>query len=108
MLKRIGFLILSLLLMTGCTTETKKKSFNIVVTNFPCYDFVRAITKNDPDISIKMLIKPVYNTSRYAFLLTCSYGHHDCIISLCRCINHRFNQKRNIQGTKIRKAGIMD
>ena len=53
-------------------------------------------------------IKPVYNTSRYAFLLTCSYGHHDCIISLCRCINHRFNQKRNIQGTKIRKTGIMD
>ena len=58
MLKRIGLLILSLLLMTGCTTPTKGQSFNIVVTNFPCYDFVRAITKNDPDISIKMLIKP--------------------------------------------------
>lgn len=65
MLKRIGFLILSLLLMTGCTTETKKKSFNIVVTNFPCYDFVRAITKNDPDISIKMLIKPGMDSHSY-------------------------------------------
>ena len=65
MLKRIGLLILSLLLMTGCTTETKKKSFNIVVTNFPCYDFVRAITKNDPDISIKMLIKPGMDSHSY-------------------------------------------
>ena len=65
MLKRIGLLTLSLLLMTGCTTETKKKSFNIVVTNFPCYDFVRAITKNDPDISIKMLIKPGMDSHSY-------------------------------------------
>ena len=47
MLKKISLFILSLLLMTGCTTETRKKSFNIVVTNFPCYDFVRAIAKND-------------------------------------------------------------
>ena len=65
MLKRIGLLILSLVLMTGCTTSTKKKSFNIVVTNFPCYDFVRAITKNDPDISIKMLIKPGMDSHSY-------------------------------------------
>lgn len=65
MFKKIGLFILSLLLMTGCTTETKKKSFNIVVTNFPCYDFVRAITKNDPDISIKMLIKPGMDSHSY-------------------------------------------
>lgn len=65
MLKRIGLLILSLLLMTGCTTPTKEQSFNIVVTNFPCYDFVRAITKNDPDISIKMLIKPGMDSHSY-------------------------------------------
>lgn len=65
MLKRIGLLILSLLLMTGCTTPTKGQSFNIVVTNFPCYDFVRAITKNDPDISIKMLIKPGMDSHSY-------------------------------------------
>lgn len=51
--------------MTGCTTETRKKSFNIVVTNFPCYDFVRAITKNDQDISIKMLIKPGMDSHSY-------------------------------------------
>ena len=65
MLKKISLFILSLLLMTGCTTETKKKSFNIVVTNFPCYDFVRAITKNDQDISIKMLIKPGMDSHSY-------------------------------------------
>ena len=65
MLKRIGLLILSLLLMTGCTTPTKGQSFNLVVTNFPCYDFVRAITKNDPDISIKMLIKPGMDSHSY-------------------------------------------
>ena len=65
MLKKISLLILSLILMTGCATQTKKKSFNIVVTNFPCYDFVRAITKNDPDISIKMLIKPGMDSHSY-------------------------------------------
>lgn len=65
MFKKICLFILSLLLMTGCTTQTKKKSFNVVVTNFPCYDFVRAITQNDPDISIKMLIQPGMDSHSY-------------------------------------------
>lgn len=65
MLKKIGLFLLSLLLFTGCTTQSEKKSFNIVVTNFPCYDFVRAITKNDSDISIKMLIKPGMDSHSY-------------------------------------------
>ena len=65
MLKKIGLFLLSLLLFTGCTTQSEKKSFNIVVTNFPCYDFVRAITENDPDISIKMLIQPGMDSHSY-------------------------------------------
>lgn len=65
MLKKIGLFLLSLLLFTGCTTQSEKKSFNIVVTNFPCYDFVRAITKNDSDISIKMLIQPGMDSHSY-------------------------------------------
>lgn len=80
MLKKISLFILSLLLMTGCTTETKKKSFNIVVTNFPCYDFVRAITKNDQDISIKMLIKPGMDSHSY------ESHHHKIWLRLKRAI----------------------
>lgn len=65
MLKKISLFIISLLMMTGCVSSTPRKDFNIVVTNFPCYDFVRAITKNDPDISIKMLIKPGMDSHSY-------------------------------------------
>ena len=65
MLKKISLFIISLLMMTGCVSYTPRKDFNIVVTNFPCYDFVRAITKNDPDISIKMLIKPGMDSHSY-------------------------------------------
>lgn len=65
MYKKICLFIISLLMLTGCISSTPKKDFNIVVTNFPCYDFVRAITKNDPDISIKMLIKPGMDSHSY-------------------------------------------
>lgn len=65
MFKKLSLFILSLLLITGCTTQTEKKSFNIVVTNFPCYDFVRAITKNDDNVSIKMLIRPGMDAHSY-------------------------------------------
>lgn len=41
---------------TSTTAENDK--INIVVTTFPCYDFVRAATKDLDNINIKMLIKP--------------------------------------------------
>ena len=40
------------------STDTENDKINIVVTTFPCYDFVRAATKDVENIQIKMLIKP--------------------------------------------------
>ena len=40
------------------STAAENDKINIVVTTFPCYDFVRATTKDIPNIQIKMLIKP--------------------------------------------------
>ena len=40
------------------STTAEKDKINIVVTTFPCYDFVRATTKDVDNIQIKMLIKP--------------------------------------------------
>ena len=40
------------------TGETSENQVNIVVTTFPCYDFVRAVTVDLDNINIKMLIKP--------------------------------------------------
>ena len=43
---------------SGKTGETSENQVNIVVTTFPCYDFVRAATVDLDNINIKMLIKP--------------------------------------------------
>ena len=40
------------------STAAENDKINIVVTTFPCYDFVRAATKDVENIQIKMLIKP--------------------------------------------------
>lgn len=40
------------------STAAENDKINIVVTTFPCYDFVRAATKDVDNIQIKMLIKP--------------------------------------------------
>lgn len=40
------------------STAAENDKINIVVTTFPCYDFVRAATKDLDNINIKMLIKP--------------------------------------------------
>lgn len=56
-MKKILIIIIILISLTGCTKETEEKKITIVTTNFPCYDFVRAIVK-DTDVDIKLLIKP--------------------------------------------------
>ena len=40
------------------SVAAENDKINIVVTTFPCYDFVRATTKDVDNIQIKMLIKP--------------------------------------------------
>lgn len=52
----ILFSFVSCLKSTSTAAENDK--INIVVTTFPCYDFVRAATKDVENIQIKMLIKP--------------------------------------------------
>ncbi|MBR1386349.1 MAG: zinc ABC transporter substrate-binding protein [Bacilli bacterium] len=61
MRKKIFVIILvSLLsiLLIGCGKKEQEKKYSIVVTNFPCYDFARAIVKDSDEFDIKMLLKP--------------------------------------------------
>ena len=55
-MKKIFIFIVLLFLITGCSNE-KNSKFTIVATNFPCYDFVRAVVKGT-DTEVNMLIKP--------------------------------------------------
>lgn len=59
-MKKIKYLLIILLLVffTGCSSTEKETKYTIVTTNFPGYDFVRAIIKDVDDISVKMLISP--------------------------------------------------
>lgn len=51
-------LLFSFVSCSKSSSTTSEDKINIVVTTFPCYDFVRATTKDIPNIQIKMLIKP--------------------------------------------------
>ena len=55
---------------TGCTNTTtlNKKDgniINIVTTNFPCYDFARAIVGQNENVRINMLLKPGMDSHSY-------------------------------------------
>ena len=59
-MKKIFYLIIILFLVvfiSGC--NKKDDNVNIVATNFPCYDFIRAIVGSD---GVKMLLKPGVET----------------------------------------------
>ena len=51
--------VFSIVSLTGCNKkqETQDK-LTIVSTNFPGYDFARAITKDNTNVKVKMLLKP--------------------------------------------------
>lgn len=52
-------LIVSFVVVAGLLALKKKdENISIVTTNFPSYDFARAITKGIPDANIKMLVSP--------------------------------------------------
>lgn len=53
--KFIIFSLTIILLLSACSKTTVKGNLNIVCTNFPCYDFARAVC---PDADITMLLKP--------------------------------------------------
>lgn len=47
------------LLLSGCKNSVSDSGkFTIISTSFPGYDFARAIVKDVPDVSVKMLISP--------------------------------------------------
>lgn len=54
----IILLVLCVFAFTGCKKNSVNTKYKIVATNFPCYDFARAVIKDVDDISVKMLIKP--------------------------------------------------
>lgn len=51
-------ILILILLLVGCTKTNQEKKINILTTNFPGYDFSRALTKNVDDINVEMLLKP--------------------------------------------------
>ncbi len=54
-LKIVYIIILLLFVTTGCTKKISNNNLKIVCTNFPCYDFARAVC---PGADINMLLKP--------------------------------------------------
>lgn len=65
-MKKILISLLSLILslsLVGCTTHHTTKT--IITTNFPCYDFVRAIIGKNSGYQVKMLVKPGVDTHSY-------------------------------------------
>lgn len=76
-MKKILYFILFIFLFSGCTKSSNKTedTISIVVTNFPAYDFTRAIisqidenllgTNDFTNIKIKLLIKPGMETHSY-------------------------------------------
>ena len=51
-------LICSFFMITACSINNDKNDkLSIVATNFPCYDFARAIVKGTDNVDLKMLLK---------------------------------------------------
>lgn len=54
---KLIILIVSILFICGCENKDSNK-IRIVATNYPGYDFARAITKNSDNIEVTLLISP--------------------------------------------------
>ena len=54
---KILILILTIIFLTGCKIKTNNKK-TIIATNFPAYDFARAILGDTDTIELKMLLTP--------------------------------------------------
>ena len=50
--------LILLISLTGCKTYKDDGKLTILTSNFPGYDFARAITKDVPNTSVEMLLKP--------------------------------------------------
>ena len=54
----VAIMIFSIIGLTGCTKNNKNDKLNIISTNYSGYDFARAITKDNDNVEVKMLLKP--------------------------------------------------
>lgn len=55
----ITIMIFSVVSLTGCNINKKENNkLTIISTSFPGYDFARAVTKNNKNVEVKMLLKP--------------------------------------------------
>lgn len=64
----VTLLIISIFAIIGLLALQNGKqapSFSIIATNFPSYDFARAVTKDVPGASVKMLVSPGVETHDY-------------------------------------------
>lgn len=51
--------VFSIVSLTGCNNNKyNENKLTIVTTNFPSYDFARAVVKDNKDVELKMLLKP--------------------------------------------------
>ena len=51
--------VFSIVSLTGCNkNKDNENKLTIVTTNFPSYDFARAVVKDNKDVNLKMLLKP--------------------------------------------------
>ena len=60
-MKRIITIILILLvsfIITGCNKNEDNNKISIIATNYPSYEFARAVVNNNSNIEVKMLLKP--------------------------------------------------
>lgn len=54
----ILLIVLTTIFFVGCSNKNSKASFTVIASNFPGYDFARAIIKDVDDAEVKMLLSP--------------------------------------------------
>ncbi len=54
----IAIMVFGIVSLTGCSKNNKNEKLTIISTSFPGYDFARAITKDNANVEVKMLLKP--------------------------------------------------
>lgn len=54
----VTLVLIGLVFITGCDKKKDDGKLTIITSSFPGYDFARAITKDNKDITVKMLLKP--------------------------------------------------
>ncbi len=67
-MKRIITIILILLvsfIITGCNKNEDNNKISIIATNYPSYEFARAVVNNNSNIEVKMLLKPGSESHTY-------------------------------------------